>query len=184
MILQLAHRSPMNTGVPRMEGRKLERFQVALPLLIERVGRELVAFSGWTMNVSSGGVLFTSDYELVPETTIEFVITLPSDGLETVSLRCCGTVLRVEPSSREAVYEVAATIDRYKFERGAPPSPARTLRSILARVLRIFVIHDLQRRRARASSTAALPSPVASRQHCRLGRELASWSKILSPTIS
>jgi len=51
---------------------------------------------------------------------IEYVITLNSDGSQSVSLRCIGKVLRAEPAPGTEVpksYQIAATLERYEFVR-------------------------------------------------------------------
>lgn len=51
---------------------------------------------------------------------IEYIITLNSDGSQSVSLRCIGKVLRAEPAPGAEVaktYQVAATLERYEFVR-------------------------------------------------------------------
>jgi hypothetical protein len=49
------------------------------------------------------------------------VITLTSDGLQAVNLRCIGKVIRAERmdagSDLVPAYQVAATLERYEFIR-------------------------------------------------------------------
>jgi hypothetical protein len=78
---------------------------------------------GRTRNISSSGVLFTTeaepDFNVGP---IEYIITLNPDGPQTVNLRCIGKVLRFEPDHdgrSDAAYQVAATLERYEFVRAA-----------------------------------------------------------------
>jgi PilZ domain len=103
-----------------MEQRRNRRFTLQLPLSITRSGAERVASAGLTKNISSAGVLFTSDR--VPDLggSIEYVIVLNHDGAQPVSLRCVGKVLRTEriPNGPETPnYQVAATLERYEFVR-------------------------------------------------------------------
>src|SRR5215475_189120 len=102
-----------------MEQRRNRRFTLQLPLSITRTGTERVAVPGFTKNISSTGVLFTSDREPDLGGPIEYVITLNHDGSQPVSLRCVGKVLRSERESSHGgdrrSYEVAATLERYEF---------------------------------------------------------------------
>jgi hypothetical protein len=104
-----------------MEQRRTRRFQLQLPLSITRSGSERVAVAGFTKNISSSGVLFTSGAAPDPGGSIEYVITLSHEGPQPVTLRCVGKVLRSErtPSLGEErrSYEVAATLERYEFVR-------------------------------------------------------------------
>lgn len=106
-----------------MEHRRTRRFTLQLPLSITRTGAERVAVTGQTRNISSTGVLFTT--EGVPDLSggsIEYVITLNHEGPQVVNLRCVGKVLRCEPDvaaleETPLAYKVAATLERYEFVR-------------------------------------------------------------------
>ena len=80
-----------------------------------------MTLAGYTRNISSNGVLFTTEKE--PDLTgpIEYVITLNHDGPQAVNLRCIGKVIRAErlDAGSEAMpaYQVAATLERYEFIR-------------------------------------------------------------------
>jgi hypothetical protein len=109
-----------------MEQRRTRRFQLQLPLSITRTGAGRVAFLGCTKNISSSGVLFTSQREPDLGGPIEYIITLNNEGPQSVNLRCMGKVLRADrlqavddPSGTN--YQVAATLERYEFvrERGS-----------------------------------------------------------------
>jgi hypothetical protein len=102
-----------------MEQRRTRRFQLQLPLSITRSGSERVAVAGFTKNISSNGVLFTSGAAPDPGGPIEYVITLSDTGTQPVTLRCVGKVLRSErgQSGDRRSYEVAATLERYEFVR-------------------------------------------------------------------
>jgi len=75
--------------------------------------------SGFTKNISSGGVLFTSERELDVGGPLEYVITLGGPLDQAVSLRCIGKVVRYKQiaDSLEPVFDVAATLERYEFVR-------------------------------------------------------------------
>jgi hypothetical protein len=103
-----------------MEQRRNRRFTLQLPLSITRSGAERVAVAGFTKNISSTGVLFTSEREPDLGGPIEYVITLNHNGSQPVSLRCVGKVLRAEripDNSERTAYQVAATLERYEFLR-------------------------------------------------------------------
>jgi hypothetical protein len=104
-----------------MEQRRTRRFKLHLPLSITRSGPERMAMAGYTRNISSSGVLFTTERE--PDLTgpIEYVITLNNDGTQSVNLRCIGKVIRAERLDGGAdpvpAFQVAATLERYEFIR-------------------------------------------------------------------
>ena len=105
-----------------MEQRRTRRFQLELPLSIVRAGAERVTLAGFTKNISSCGVLFTSQQEPDLGGPIEYVITLNHDGPQPVNLRCVGKVMRAErmhygASGELPAYQIAATLERYEFVR-------------------------------------------------------------------
>lgn len=104
-----------------MEQRRTRRFTLQLPLSITRTGAARVALSGRTRNISSGGVLFTTEVDSdLSGGPIEYLITLNQEGTQTVTLRCIGKVMRFEREGEEhsgAAYQVAATLERYEFVR-------------------------------------------------------------------
>ena len=85
-----------------------------------RVSDRLVSLPAKTHNVSSVGALFAIKDDAVSEgDRIEFLVTmkgplLPKDA-PPVKLRCRGRVVRADEQG--AGKRVAATIDRYQFER-------------------------------------------------------------------
>lgn len=105
-----------------MEQRRTHRFKLRLPLSVTRCGTNRVVTSGYTREISSTGVLFTTEREPDLASPIEYVITLNHDGRQAVNLRCIGKVLRAERLDRGAnpvpAYQVAATLERYEFVRG------------------------------------------------------------------
>jgi hypothetical protein len=105
-----------------MEQRRTRRFQLQLPLSITRSGAVRVELAGRTRNISSSGVLFTTEREPDFGGPIEYVITLTRSDAQMVNLRCMGKIVRadgVEPGREEAspAYRVAATLERYEFVR-------------------------------------------------------------------
>jgi hypothetical protein len=104
-----------------MEQRRTRRFQMELPLSITRAGSEHVALPGFTKNISSTGVLFTSGAAPDLGGPIEYIITLNHEGPQPVNLRCVGKVLRSERMQANGEdrrsYQIAATLERYEFIR-------------------------------------------------------------------
>jgi hypothetical protein len=96
------------------EQRRNQRFDLKLPFEIIRTGANSKTV-GETKNVSSSGVLFTSDATVEIGEPIEYLITFPrpAGSRSEVRLRCVGTVLREEPEAKFAV-----TLERYEFIRG------------------------------------------------------------------
>jgi hypothetical protein len=90
-----------------------------LPLNITRAGSARVALPGFTRNISSSGVLFTSGASPDLGGPIEYMITLNHDGGQPLTLRCMGKVLRSEQihGKDKRSYQVAATLERYEFLR-------------------------------------------------------------------
>ena len=105
-----------------MEQRRTRRFQLQLPLSITRAGAQRVALLGFTKNISSTGVLFTTQREPDLGGPIEYIITLNSEGPQAVNLRCMGKVVRAdrldpETDDQGTNYQIAATLERYEFVR-------------------------------------------------------------------
>jgi hypothetical protein len=106
-----------------MEQRRTRRFQLQLPLSVTRSGAARVDLAGRTKNISSSGVLFTTEREPEFGGPIEYVITLTHSEAQVVNLRCLGKIVRSDrvdhPGRDEAspAYRVAATLERYEFVR-------------------------------------------------------------------
>jgi hypothetical protein len=106
-----------------VEQRKNQRFDLHLPLRIMRNGSGRVSHAALTHNISSSGVLFSSEAEVEMGGAIEYVVTLAKAPGAEVNLRCIGKVVRLEKSSSEPqapAYLVAVTLDRYQFVRRQP----------------------------------------------------------------
>ncbi|MCW5981139.1 MAG: PilZ domain-containing protein [Bryobacteraceae bacterium] len=103
--------------------RRSKRFELHLPLKLLRAGARQVNEVGETRNLSSGGVLFTSDQEIQVGDPVEYIITLPSKTgeKEKVRLHCVGKVIRLDKvrgeSSAKRLRSVAVTLERYEFVR-------------------------------------------------------------------
>lgn len=101
-----------------MEQRRTRRFTLQLPVTITRSGTERVSQPSLTKNISSGGVLFTSEREPDLGSSIEYVINL-APAEQGVSLRCIGKIVRYRKvsNSDSPLFDVAATLERYEFVR-------------------------------------------------------------------
>jgi PilZ domain len=99
-----------------IEQRKNQRFDLRLPFEIVG-GPPRTKSKGETRNVSSAGVLFTSQAPVEVGESIEYIITLPKvpGSRVDVRLHCVGKVVRNAPKSA-----FAATLERYEFLRQRP----------------------------------------------------------------
>ena len=98
------------------------RYGLALPVQIVRIGDQDVAVQGKARDLSSAGAYFElSDGPVIEGCSIEFIVTL-QDGIlvdKKIPLRCQGRVTRAEKlESKSGRVGVATTIDRYRFVRG------------------------------------------------------------------
>ena len=95
-----------------MEQRKHQRFELRLPFEVVTNGSRSKV-RGETKNVSSAGVLFTTDSQLPLGESIEYMITFPRTpgARKDVRLRCVGKVIREDTQS------FAASLERYEFVR-------------------------------------------------------------------
>lgn len=102
-----------------MEQRKSRRYQIRLPLRVLRRGAAPFFAQGETCNLSSRGVLFTSNQPIAVGERIEFVIRWPcGDSREgPMDLYCLGKVLRVTNGPEPFSFTIAVTLDRYAFTR-------------------------------------------------------------------
>ena len=106
------------------EQRRTKRFQLNLPVELVKSGSIPVHLTGETHNMSSGGVLFTSQSLMEIGEPIEYLVTLPStvSAGTQVRIRCMGKVTRAESRENaelisERPYSIAATLERYEFIR-------------------------------------------------------------------
>jgi hypothetical protein len=103
--------------------RKGTRFKMQLPLSITRAGSKRIRLAGFTLDISSHGVLFACKRRPDVGGSIEYLIRLHGGGARAVKIRCAGRVLRVDVASSDQgqalpEYRVAATMERHQFERG------------------------------------------------------------------
>ena len=100
-----------------LEKRATRRFSLDLPIVVKYLGDGKRELSGHTRDVSSQGVFMYMNSEAAEGSTIEFVMTLPREIIQTDPIRvhCTGKVVRVEKSAREQ--GVAVAIEKYDFVR-------------------------------------------------------------------
>jgi hypothetical protein len=104
-----------------MDQRRIRRFQLQLPVSIT-CSDERLTIDGFTMNISSSGVLFITGKTWPLGGSIEYVVVLHNEAPQSISLRCMGRVLRVDricsgQDEDYPTYQTAATLERYKFVR-------------------------------------------------------------------
>lgn len=97
-----------------LEQRQKQRFELHLPYEIHH-DAERSPIRGYTSNVSSSGVLFSSSTRFSIGEKIQYSLTLPKAdwGGAEVRLLCTGTVLRAEPERNE----FAVSVESYEFVR-------------------------------------------------------------------
>ena len=98
-----------------VEHRRSKRFELKLPVEVVRAGAMTMKNAGETKNLSSSGVLMSTEARVPVGESIEYLITLmlhAEGGDPLVRLRCLGKVVRQEISAS------AATLERYEFVRG------------------------------------------------------------------
>src|SRR5690349_22410137 len=105
-----------------MEHRRTRRFQLSLPMAVTRAGAEHIDLAGYTKNISSSGVLFTTEAQPDLGGAIEYTIRLNNEGPQPVSLRCIGKIIRSERmhnghAEGHLAYQIAVTLERYEFVR-------------------------------------------------------------------
>jgi len=103
----------MSTGAERREAR---RFTMSLPMRVLAHNHHQPELSVSTRDVSYRGLYFLAEAKFEIGSEIEFVITLPRQSAQSseVNIRCCGTVVRVEPTLNGRT-GIAAKIDKYEF---------------------------------------------------------------------
>ncbi len=75
------------------------------------------AMTGQTRDISSQGVCFLLDPDASVGSTIDFVLTLPTEVTmtEPIKVRCRASVLRTQLDSLRGKKMIAAKIHRYEF---------------------------------------------------------------------
>ena len=111
------------------ERRMARRYDLSLPVNVRMpINREPRSHSGQTRDISTRGVYFTMQRDLIPGTEVDFTLTLPAEitrGSE-VFVRAHGRVIRVDKRSDDdhETIGVAAVIERYDIIRGEGIDPA------------------------------------------------------------
>jgi hypothetical protein len=98
------------------EKRAIRRFALQLPVTVTATSGEEMKTEAKTKDVSSHGICFYCDSSMVPNSEIEFTVTLPTEVTmtEPINVRCHGKVVRVAGFA-EGSFEVAAAIESYEF---------------------------------------------------------------------
>ncbi|SRR5579871_45562 len=100
---------------PQPDKRSMRRFSLDLPISVKFLNYGKQELAGHTRDVSSRGVFMFLDAEIATGAPIVFVMTLPPEVTlsEPISVRCTGTVVRVDKVGQE--HGVAVAIDKYDF---------------------------------------------------------------------
>ena len=113
LVTQVEEFGTAGSAIPTIEPdqRARLRFPLALPLTYRSVSPEGRAGAGRTLNVSSGGVLFTAAPELSVGMTLELTIEWPVllEGSVPLQMRLFGTTLRANAD------QVVLRIDKHEF---------------------------------------------------------------------
>lgn len=105
------------------ERRASRRYDLSLPVLVRLpVQRDSQSHNGQTRDISTRGVYFVLNEELLPGTELDFTLTLPAEitrGTE-VFVRAHGKVVRLDKRNDDShnAIGVAAVIERYDIIRG------------------------------------------------------------------
>jgi len=105
------------------ERRMARRYDLSLPVSVRLpLNREPRSHSGHTRDISTRGVYFMMQDDLIPGTEVDFTLTLPAEitrGTE-VFVRAHGRVIRVDKRQDDdhETIGVAAVIERYDIIRG------------------------------------------------------------------
>ncbi len=105
------------------ERRAARRYDLSLPVVIRvPVESDASACGGKTRDISTRGVYFTIDRDLMAGAELDITLTLPAEitrGIE-VFVRAQGKVVRVENKRQDGYSQigVAAVIERYDIIRG------------------------------------------------------------------
>jgi len=99
---------------------RAERFAIRIPVRY-REPRSSKWFEGRTENISYSGVLFRTEFPLLPKTSVEMRLRLPATVLGEApgEIVCRGAVVRIEESSMSGLSPaLAVAIRGYRVARG------------------------------------------------------------------
>jgi hypothetical protein len=102
------------------ERRVSRRYDLSLPVIV-RVPTTAEAHNGKTRDISTRGVYFTINKDLIPGAELDFTLTLPAEITRDteVFVRAHGKVVRVERREDDGTsVGVAAVIEKYDIIRG------------------------------------------------------------------
>jgi hypothetical protein len=107
--------------VSTSERRRSSRFPIERELRYKTLNQrtEILAGNGKTLNISSSGVLFTSDHELPVGTRLEVSISWPAQLNE----RCLLNLVARGRITRHLRGQLALQIQQYEFRTQSRPSP-------------------------------------------------------------
>ncbi len=107
--------------VTNSERRRSSRFPIERELRYKTLNQrtEILAGNGKTVNISSSGVLFTSDHELPLGTRLEVSISWPAQLNE----RCLLNLVARGRITRHLHGQIALQIQQYEFRTQSRPSP-------------------------------------------------------------
>jgi PilZ domain-containing protein len=107
--------------VSTSERRRSSRFPIERELRYKTLNQrtEILAGNGKTLNISSSGVLFTSDHELAVGTRLEVSISWPAQLNE----RCLLNLVARGRITRHLRGQLALQIQQYEFRTQSRPSP-------------------------------------------------------------
>ena len=99
------------------EKRSIPRFALELPIHLNDWEGTSRPTSGQTKDISSQGVCFLMDSDVTVGSSIDFVLTLPSEVTmtEPIRVRCRASVLRTVMDIVRGKKMIAAKIHRYEF---------------------------------------------------------------------
>ncbi len=107
------------------ERRTARRYELSLPVVVRGPQlKQTESRNGKTRDISTRGVYFTIDQDLVPGSELDFTLTLPAEitrGTE-VFIRAHGKVVRIEKKREDGTVRlgVAAVIEKYDIIRTEP----------------------------------------------------------------
>ena len=107
------------TDVPMTERRKSSRFPIERELRYKTLNQrsEILSGSGKTLNISSSGVLFTSDHDLPVGTRLEVSISWPAQLNE----KCLLNLVARGRITRHMKGQLALQIQQYEFRTQSRP---------------------------------------------------------------